>query len=387
MSKRTRRVALYIANDNKFDHRIALGVINYAKLHGEWELFGYGNMFLPLHNIKKWNGDGIIARIKTKKDACNLRKVKLPVIDVAGNWAISHSVWHTDHGGYKTGIIGAEHLLECGYANFAFCHAEGCAWSAERLVGFRTKLAENNKTATAFSLSMEKWEKPGNKKDLQSWLFSLPRPCGIMACNDLVGYRVINSARSIDVTIPDDFGIIGVDNEELVCELAKPALTSIPLDCEGIGYAAAALLDSILEEKIIMVKPNDNIPQSPIIRHSTIPNMLLSKRLKSALDFIKNNSGSRGLTIQSVAEHVAVSKRTLQIDFKKYLSRSVQNEIIASRLNLAKKLLLNKDFPVFQIAVAAGFISTQHFCNLFKRHFSLSPLKWRVAYLNKKSYL
>jgi LacI family transcriptional regulator len=176
--------------------------------------------------------------------------------------------------------------------------------------------------------------------------------------------------------VPDDVAVVGVDNDELMCELSSPPLSSVALDLERAGYEAARLLDSLMSrrvngEPLVQVEPLyiATRQSSDVIAQS-------DPCIATALRFIKDHAG-QPIDVSYVVEEVGVSRRTLERRFVHAVGRSVLAEVTRCRLERAKRLLLETDLPSQRVAAAAGFGSVKTFNRLFRRSTSISPQRFR----------
>jgi len=198
----------------------------------------------------------------------------------------------------------------------------------------------------------------------------------LMACNDICGREVLQACAAAGLRVPDDVAVVGVDNDELMCELSNPPLSSIALDVEKAGYEAARLLDSLmsghlLKERIVQVEPVYVVTrQSSEIMAPDDP------CVASALQFIKTHAG-QPIGVQHVIDQTGVSRRTLERRFARALGRSINSEITRYRLERAKRLLLETDLPSFRVAKGAGFGTVKTFNRVFRRETGVSPKRFR----------
>ena len=247
-------IALCMGINDHYEHGIARGVVMFAKEHS-WNLSGYGWMFGSLQDVSNWDGDGIITRIESEADADLFASLGKPVVDVAGAYMRSefNLVVNDD---FLTGKKAGAHLAERGFIHFSFCGVKDVGWSLNRLEGFRagiTSVSGNDEYRSeeipVFEDSLEWWKNFEESDRLKDWLLSLPLPGAVFTCNDKAGVKVANACRSLGISVPGELAVLGVDNEDVLCELAAPSLSSVQLDCEQIGYRAAGLLDTVIHRK------------------------------------------------------------------------------------------------------------------------------------------
>ncbi len=198
-----------------------------------------------------WKGDGIISRVTTPELLEATRMTGVPVVDVTDRKRNSGFVSiRTDD--ERVGELGAEHLMERGFQRFGFCGYTNEAWSERRLRGFRRKLDSRGFSCTLYSsgwldFSSSSWEE--EQEQLTLWLRSQKRPIGIMACNDIRGHNLITACAREGFAVPEEVAILGVDNDELLCRVCDPALSSVVVNAEGVGFRAAETLDLLMQGK------------------------------------------------------------------------------------------------------------------------------------------
>jgi LacI family transcriptional regulator len=274
--------------------------------------------------------------------------------------------------------VAAEHLLELGLKHFAYVGEEYRAWSAYREEGFAVRIREAGFDPIIYKPPKAKrdrvWEREQNV--LAEWIAALPKPVGIMACNDDRGRQVLESCRTAEVLVPLEAAVIGVDNDELLCELSNPPLTSISLNAEAGGYRAAALLDH-------MMSTGDQTPQRLVVeplyvvqRRSTESSAVDDPDVATALHMI-HTLATKQLTIDEIVNHLNVSRRMFEIRFRRSVGRTPHQELRRVRLLRAQQLLLETDNTIADVALAAGFCSPAHLGQVFRKDLGKTPAQYR----------
>ena len=359
-----------------YEHGIARGVVRFAKAR-DWNLSGYGWMFGSIGDIGSWQGDGIIARIESEADADLFAGLGKPVVDVAGAYK-RNSFHQVNNDDYLTGKKAGRHLSERGFRNFAFCGVTDTIWSEKRLEGF-LEGAESAGGVPVFERNLEWWEQLDRSDSLNEWLKSLPLPGAVFACNDTAGVKITSVCRSLRIAVPEQLAILGVDNEDILCELAEPSLSSIQLDCEEIGYRAAELLDSILQRKKASSDYVTGIlvlPKGISERESTRIFVSSDPLVQKAVNFIQINAHN-GLDVGELAGYLNVSRRTLETRFRRVLNSSVYDRIRSARIAFAAKLLISTNATIESVASDSGFNSIQRFHAAFKAEYNMTPGMYR----------
>jgi len=376
-----------------YDHGIVRGIIRYARRSRNWKLYGYGWMFRPLRDLRSWKGEGIIGRVENEADATEIAKLGLPVVDVAGAYT-KYGFWRVTNDDFVTGQRAGIYLSSLGFDRFAFCGVSNVHWSADRKDGFITALDKQRSEVPAFERPLSWWEKTENIDGLTTWISSLTRPIAVFACNDTAGLKLTAVCGKIGIAIPESVAIIGVDNEDIICELATPSLSSIMLDCEEIGFEAAALLDELISKESTNSCPfnradderNDRLvkPREVVERESTrifaYPNELVNQAMA-----IIHKEARYGLKVGDVLARIPASPRNLEIKFQRYVGRSIHDEIIKSRLGYAKMLLCEGSQPLHVIVEESGFGSLQRFHEIFRKIEGCTPNEFRKMHMNRNA--
>jgi LacI family transcriptional regulator len=219
------------------------------------------------------------------------------------------------------------------------------------------------------------WEK--EQIILADWISRLPMPIGLFACNDDRGREVLEACSLAGLEVPEDVAIVGVDNDEVFCELAFPPLTSIALNAETAGYRAAKLLDSMMRGQVS--NPGRIVVETLgfVTRRSTEIIAVEDEDIAAALKFIYLEQG-KGISVDDVVSHAAVSRRNLETRFRASIGRTILEEIQLVRLERAKRLLVETSYPVSRIADLAGFGSAGYFIQFFQKRVGKTPRKYRI---------
>jgi LacI family transcriptional regulator len=383
-----RKVALCMQLSDFYEHGIARGVVRYAKSRPDWRIFGYGWMFRPLADIARWKGDGVIARVEDNETADRLAALGVPVVDVAGAYSRPGfvSVTNDDR---LTGERAALHLMDCGFRRFAFLGVAGTRWSDERRSGFESALEDRRLAARgdaripAFERSLSWWEREREDRGaLASFLATLEPPVAVFACNDTAGLRASELVGRLGFAVPESLAILGVDNEDILCELASPSLSSIMLDCEAIGFRAAGALDSLLgapddgREGEVRVESATLPPKDLVERESTRVFACEDRLVASAVTFIRSHA-HEGIDVSDVLAVATASRRSLEMRFRAAMGHSLHDEILAAKLRRAKRLLRETDYTLDRVAEESGFGALQRFHSAFKIAEGFTPGEWR----------
>ena len=306
--------------------------------------------------------------MRNAKASKPLLELNIPTILVPHNNEIYLDCPVVKTDGESISKMAADHLLNIGLKNFAYSGFDNFPWSSERQKYFEKYIKDKNFNISIFhqpkTLSRRKWE---NEQTLMAdWLKSLPKPIGIMACNDDRGQHVIEACKIAQLHIPEDVAVIGVDNDDLICDLCDPPLSSVALNVEKAGYEAARLLDLMMNSRKTVIKNITVKPTYVRTRHSTDIIETEDKELTKAISFIRQNF-RKDIRVEDVVESTILSRRSLEQRFRNKLNRSINSEIRRIRVEHISKLLVETDLSISEIAYSLGFSSAEHISRYFQR--------------------
>jgi LacI family transcriptional regulator len=388
---RVPKVALLLETSTEYGRGLLRGIVRYSRLHGPWSLYlAPGHLEQTLPKAQSWDGDGIIGRIRTRQTARAVLSTGLPFV------ASSLIEW-SPRGHYpgfceiltnSTSIaeLAASHLLERGLRYFAFCGFVDCAWSTLREKVFAAFLTNKGFHSEARRIHLSNWITRSNSLQsweheqpvLSKWLQALPKPVGVMACNDACGRAVLEACAAAQLHVPDDVAVVGVDNDELLCELSTPPLSSVALNIEAAGYEAARLLDGLMSGR---VRGRHVVRVEPVFvqtRRSTDVIAQEDMMLIKALRFIRDHA-AKPVSVSDVVEGVATSRRTLERRFLQGVGCSILAEITRCRIERAKRLLVETRLSCLQVSREAGFSSVKSFNRAFRRAERTTPKIFRYG--------
>jgi len=222
------------------------------------------------------------------------------------------------------------------------------------------------------------WRKPGRAaRALTDWLERLPLPVAVFAGNDYIGVKLANACAQLGLTVPDQVALVGVDNEEVLCEFANPPLSSVPCDTERMGYAAARLLDRLMEGGETAPAQHIVIPPLPLVVRASSNRFTTSDAAVLAALRRIHHGGGLDLGVPEAVAATGLSRRALELRFRAEMGRSIHDEIIRARLLCACQLLTTTADPIRAVATASGFASAPRFHQVFRAHLGVPPSEYR----------
>ncbi len=278
------------------------------------------------------------------------------------------------------GQIGADHLQQYGFKHFAYCGYGTAPFSDLRQASFSRCLRKAGfevQTHMASPLASSPWRE--ERRRMAAWLRSLPKPVGVMACNDDCGRQVIEACKLANLAVPDSVGVLGADNDEVVCGLSDPPLSSVAINFERAGYEAAAVLFRLLRQRRGV--PSNIIVRAThvVARHSTDIAAATDPHVTKALQFIRDHA-RESVTVAEVFQAAGLSRRALEVKFRRELGCPIRKYICRVRTDQIVRLLVETDLPVGRIAESLGFPDVQHFARYFRADRHISPLAFRRSY-------
>jgi LacI family transcriptional regulator len=332
--------------------------------------------------MKDWGVDGIIMRDTEKTQEIIEMGVPAIVTDLRGEFSGSPIIKTDD---VTIGRMAAEYLLNRGFRQFAFCGFDTLFWSQARREGFAKSITEAGFEVHFYKRLKSRAKRlPANEPILMAdWLKSLPKPVALMACNDDRGRNVIEACKIAGLHVPEQVAIVGVDNDELVCDLSNPRLSSIALNLERSGYEAAELLDKLMAGKEKAANQRIIVQPTRIVsRQSTDILTIEDRDVVRAVRFIRQHAKEM-IQVGDVVNVVGGSRRGLERRFRGALNCSVHDEIRRVRLEQAVRMLVETNQSIAHIALALNFPSIEHISRFFRKEEGISPLAYRKKYGGK----
>jgi LacI family transcriptional regulator len=270
--------------------------------------------------------------------------------------------------------------------NFGFF---GRAWSSVsvgRATGFAAVVA---KRGFACSMCPVDWPEPDRLENphwpgLIAWINSLPKPLGVMAVDDSAAHDLAAACLHSDIPVPEQVAIIGVNNDDLLCESAWPPLSSVEADFSRMGYAAAGLLEKLLNgEKFTASEHTVRLPPLGVVRRmSTDVLAVEDPNVAAALQFIRIHA-CNPCSVPDILREIPVNRRWLERQFVEKLGRTPHEEITRVRIQTAERLLLRPDLTLPVIAARCGFTAVPNFGQTFRKVTGVTPGQFRRSSLAK----
>ena len=376
-----RNVAVIVETSNSYARGVLRGIHEYARNRHGWTLYltEHGRHEIDESFSGSWKFEGVIARIETERMARIITTMDVPTVDVSAARLIEGIPWvETDDEAITQLALG--HLRDCGLQNFAFFGDPFYNWSIWRQHAFERILGHPDIIKSRiFNLPARKeprvrwWTQ---REAIREWLESLPKPVGIFACYDACGQQLLEICRYYNFMVPEDIAVIGVDNDELLCELATPSMSSVIPNAFRTGAYAAEILDRMMSGVKLAGRKHSIEPLGVRKRVSTDVLTVGDHHVAEAVAFIRQNA-HRNIQVEDVLNIVPLSRRVLEARFRKALNRTPHQEILRVRTNAVRELLLETDMSLSEISEALGIEHPEYLSVFFKKETGLTPREYR----------
>ena len=375
-----------------FTRQLLRGVIRWSNLYGPVTLVAAsGHVDQELPKLVDTENVGILSRLSTPGVLEARHRHGIPVITIEPSlpehvalkekWAISEILSNSP----KIARMGAQYFLSRGFRHFAYCGLPRRLWSDIREKEFVREISFHEKEC--FVYPFPEPGRPLSREEeypfLSRWLASLPKPVAILTCNDDRGSQIIEICNFEGYLVPDQVAVLGIDNDDLICELSHPALSSIALDLESAGFRAAQTLWNLVSGKATGYQCVGLEPSGIVTRFSSDVTAQDDTLIYRAICFMRNNYQS-AIGPLDVAKGLNVSRRTLERRFAEILGRSVRDRIQQFRLEQAEELLIYTNDSVERIAEASGFGNLKQMLRAFMKSQGISPGNFRKRHTVRK---
>jgi LacI family transcriptional regulator len=323
-----------------------------------------------------WDVKGTLADIDTEELVRGLATLEGPVVNTSFMLDVP-GIPRVGVDDDAVGEMAAEYFLKRNFRNFAFYSRAAWAYTRPRREAFARRLALEG--CQCHQIEFLDTKDRRYHDNLVAWLRDLPKPIALFAGDDVQGQYIVETCFIGGVNVPEELAVLGVDDDELLCDESFPPLSSIQLPLEKIGYESARLLDSLMRGKPAPTSPTLFAPVAVVTRASSDILAIEDPDLAAAIRFIRDNA-QHPLSINDVLEHVPASRRTLECRFRQILGRTILQEIHATRLDRAKSLLAQTDLRIPEVAAAAGFSNNMHLHRLFRSQVGMTLTAYRNRY-------
>ncbi|MDD4776705.1 MAG: substrate-binding domain-containing protein [Fermentimonas sp.] len=379
------KILILIDSATEFSRRFLTGLIRYAHEKGPWIFYRLPFYYKVLYGeagivkrTEEWGIDAVIAQWEYQ-EVQFLKNLDIPVF--LQNYEDDADWFSKISGNYQeVGAMAADFFSKKMFKNFAFYGNKNFLWSKGRAEGYRSeveKLKGNYYYFESEYLTNSQWS--SSHIELNTWLSSLPKPIAVFACDDYFALQVTEMCKINNINIPNEISLLGVDNDELICNLSYPTISSIVTDDENIGYTTGNKLHTLIMN-------NKNIPfnitKKPIRieqRQSTERYNISNKDIVRIIDYIEKNVTS-DISIDNLTQLVPLGRRTLEKKFKETMGTTIYQFILEKKTEYLSYKLLTTSDSLLDISIEAGFNDVRNAYRIFKKTTGYSPLNFRKKF-------
>lgn len=376
------RVALLIETSNRYGRDLLHGVHDWVAQGDRWAVrLTEMARRAPLPAwVRDWHGDGIIARVDTPAGAAVLQATGLPVVDVSAERGRSEFP-RVSIDNVAVARMAVAHFAAKNLRHFGYCGNRRFLWSRLRGRAFGDLVRGRGGSCSFHEGGPGLAEGAGTDADLAglaSWLARLPKPAGVFACYDGRAQQVLEACQLAGLAVPEEVAVLGVDNDEVLCELCDPPLSSILPNARRTGYEAAAILGRLMAGRTVSPMPSLEVePLRVVERQSTDAVAVEDARVAAAVRFIRLHAGE-GIDVADLLRAVPMSRTLLERRFKALMGVSPHRMIKQQQVDRARQMLAETDLPVARVADLTGFGSPSYLSAAFRRETGESPLSYRA---------
>lgn len=376
------KVLVLVDYSSEFSRQMLKGLIRYSKSSGSWSFYRMSANYKGIYDheeiielVKNWQPNAVIVQpyyINPKL----LTRLNVPIF--LQNYKEESRYFSNIVGDYlKTGQLAAQYFSQKRFVNYAFYGCRDFIWSREREKGFAAEVLRNRGNYFKYiDKTVPEWGQDRLHTELKNWLLSLPKPIAIFACDDIFAIHIAEVCKRINLHIPNDIALLGVDNDELICNLSAPPISSIVLDAENGGYELAKKIEKVVVDQSMTPFSLCINPLYIEERESTGDYYIQNEYIKTVVNYLQKNFTIH-IMINSLTDLVPLSRRNLETKFKHEMGISIYQFVLKLRIDYFKKLLTTTDLPLPEIVANCGFNDYSNVFKIFKKTTGYSPSEFR----------
>lgn len=376
-----------VFNANKvYDRQVIEGIGEY--LHAaqcDWDVYFEDDFRFRLDDLKHWKGDGIIADFDNPEVEEILKDSKIPTVAVGGSYLHKKDYPRLPYVATDNAALvrcAYQHLKRKGLPEFAFYGMPSTIysrWASEREHAFVDHVRSDGfepHVHQGFCTSVEVWETA--QHELETWLNELPKPIGIIAVTDSRARHLLQVCDHLNILVPEQVAIVGIDNENMARYLNRTALSSVEQGSKQMGYEAAKMLHRMLqgysaENSLVVVDPTGVAE-----RQSSDYRALHDPYVIQAMHFIRHNA-CRGVKVAQVVDYIGISRTNLETRFIDEIGCSMHEQLHMTKFYRACELITSTDLPFDEIARTCGYPSVQYMYTVSRKNLGMTPGEYRVS--------
>lgn len=377
-----KRVAILVETSLASGRQILTGISRFLDERQDWSIYQHlgPQGTLEPEALKGWSGDGIIARITNREILDIIIDKQIPTIDVLGN--VSPQVFPlVKCNDANIGSVVAKHFLKNIHRNFAFIGLAGERWSVERERAFKKEVHAVNKCVETFHIAQYPVDQSASKStfaSIKAWLSCLTTPIAIMVASDQFAPILFEACNQLDLAIPENVSVVGVDNDDPFCNLCRPKLSSLQPDHKQVGYLAVKALSQLMDDELLAEHLIEVSSYTLFERQSSDLIAIEDQATLQAMRYIRTHA-YKSPNLDEIAQASGASRSVLQRRFRQYLKRTIGDVVLNEKLRIACEMLRDTELPIAQVSERSGFNSQEYMNHVFKAHLQTTPRKYRLS--------
>lgn len=373
------RVALILDLHNHIHRGVLQGLCAYVRRHGPWNfVWVQQNTALPWPNWRELRPDGVIMHAPLEDLRLRLKDAPSAVVNLRET-AASLSVTTVQKDSEAVGRMGAAHFVERGFRSLGFIGHQDLDYAQAIGGGFAAEAATAGVRATLIALNFRlraDWHWEDVREELVPWLQALPRRSAVMACNDYFARQLLLAAQTLNMHVPHDLALLGVNDNPVECQLSHVPISSVELASERMGWEAGRLLAEHMAGRSREATLVEVPPVRVVVRRSTDIFAIDDPPIAAAVRYLHQHA-KNAVGVEDLVRGSGLSRRQFEVRFRRALGRSPYNELIRARLALAREMLSRTSLKLGAIAEECGFGELKHLHRHFRRNFGTTPAAFR----------
>lgn len=367
-----------------FTFRLLKGIVDYSRTNGHWEICRIPSDFKKTVGIpgvvkwaKEWGADAVIGQFEQTDNLSLFSDNGILVIaqDFKQRFKRIPNIT-ADY--IETGEMAAHYFLQKRFRNFAFFGFNDVCWSDERELGFKRALERTEQCDHYYNYKLQDIDKRWyyEREILTKWLNEIKKPIAIFACDDNQASYLINACASCGIKVPSEVCVLGVDNDEIICSLSTPMISSILIGVEKGGYQTAALIDRLVRNPHDTVEDIKLRPIKVVERMSTASIAIDDIEIQKAVEYIHSHHENR-ISVKDLLAEVPLSRRLPEKRFRAVTNESIYQYISKLRIRRFADMLVDTQESVTNIAITLGEADAKNLSRKFKSIYGCTPLEYR----------
>lgn len=376
-------IAVLLDREIQYGRDILHGIMSFVRAKTSWVIHTHRLSIKNLRKRSASSSSGIIVQSYCPEIIQTIDAFSIPAVCIGSNWG-NDKIPSVNVDNVSVGKLAGKHFVERGFTNFGYFGGKKSNKSNQRESGFAQILHQHGYDYRAFykkipltSYTSEILEADNNQ--LCQYLLSLPKPAAIFVYNDYRALMVNQACNHLDIGVPEEVAILGVDNDADACNLGYPPLSSIDMPKQQLGFEAMKMLHKLICGEKLIQQSLSFTPLRVVVRLSSDITAISDPDLILAMRFIREHVDT-AITVEDICDQLTISRRKLEKLMKDKFGRSPLKEINRAHVERAKKLLAETNMKMPGVAAASGFNSPERLCVIFHRMTGLSPTDYRKRF-------